>query len=173
MLVGLYWLVAAFGTKPTARRQSYASRARQLVLLILASAFLWWDRNLTMRFLPDAGWVVWIGFVLTVAGCAFAVWARAYLGSNWSGTVTVKKDHELICKGPYAIVRHPIYFGLLVGVAGTALAIGEVRAIFGFVLVVAGLYLKSRYEEQFMREQFNGEYVRYSQRVKRLIPFVL
>ena len=57
--------------------------------------------------------VYWLGLLMVVAGLAFAVWARVHLGRNWSGTVTVKENHELIRSGPYAIVRHPIYTGLL------------------------------------------------------------
>jgi len=62
------------------------------------------------------------------AGLLFSVWARRYLGRNWSRAVTIKKDHELITSGPYSLVRHPIYTGLLVGLFGCALAVGEWRA---------------------------------------------
>jgi protein-S-isoprenylcysteine O-methyltransferase Ste14 len=94
------------------------------------------------------------------------------LGSNWSGTVTVKQNHELIRSGPYAIVRHPIYSGFLLGLLGTALSVGEARGLIALALAFVGWFVKARVEEQFMVEQFNGDYVRYIRDVKRLIPFV-
>jgi protein-S-isoprenylcysteine O-methyltransferase Ste14 len=104
------------------------------------------------------------------------MWARVRLGSNWSAMVTVKQDHELILRGPYAVVRHPIYSGFLLALAGTAIAVGEIRAFIGLGVAFIGFFLKSAAEERFMREEFSefsDEYARYSQRVKRLIPFIL
>ena len=68
---------------------------------------------------------------MVAAGIAFAVWARHYLGRNWSGTVTVKQDHELIRSGPYRLVRHPIYTGLLLAILGTAVALRRVARLAG------------------------------------------
>jgi len=79
----------------------------------------------------------------------------------------------LMVRGPYAVVRHPIYSGLLLALAGTATAVGEIRAFIGLGLAFIAFFLKSAAEEQFMREEFSGEYARYSQRVRRLIPFIL
>ena len=81
---------------------------------------------------------------MVAAGLAFAVWARVYLGRNWSGTVTVKQDHELIRSGPYGFVRHPIYTGLLLAMLGTAIAIGEWRGLVAFALFTIGFLLKLR-----------------------------
>jgi protein-S-isoprenylcysteine O-methyltransferase len=87
--------------------------------------------------------------------------------------VTVKQNHELILRGPYTVVRHPMYSGFLFALAGTTIAVGEIRAFIGLGLAFIAFYLKSGTEEKFMREEFSGEYVRYSQRVRRLIPFIL
>ncbi len=87
--------------------------------------------------------------------------------------MTVKEKHELVQNGPYTIVRHPIYTGLLVAVFGTALVVGEVRALIALVIAFAGFFQKTRREEQFMVDQFDGDYVQYRRSVKRLIPFVL
>ncbi len=175
--VCLYWLVTSLQSKPVAKRESYLSRARHIAIMCLACWLLWenyaYPSVLNRRFVPDEPWIAWLGLFLTVAGCAFAIWARIYIGSNWSATVTVKENHQLILRGPYAVVRHPIYAGFLLAMAGTALVIGEVRAALGVAVALLAFLVKSSREEQFMREQFNGEYVRYSQRVRRLIPFVL
>jgi protein-S-isoprenylcysteine O-methyltransferase len=94
------------------------------------------------------------------------------LGGNGSATVTVKPDHRLIRQGPYTIVRHPIYTGFLLGLLGTALALGELRGIVGLALAFIGWRMKSRLEEAFMAAQFGAEYTEYQREVKALIPFV-
>ena len=106
------------------------------------------------------------------AGIAFAVWARQYLGRNWSGTVTVKQDHELIRTGPYRLVRHPIYTGLLLAILGTAVAFGEWRGLLAFALLTGSLLLKLRVEERFMSESFPEPYARYRAEVPALIPCI-
>jgi protein-S-isoprenylcysteine O-methyltransferase Ste14 len=176
MLVGLYWLIGAMRSKPVARREKRSSQMFHLAIMTLVFALLFSDRArvgfLSYRLLPEAEPIGWIGLGLTIAGCAFAVWARAWLGSNWSASVTRKRDHELVRGGPYAIVRHPIYSGLLLGILGTALAQGEVRGLLALGLAFVGWLLKSRIEERFLVEEFGGDYVTYRRRVKQLIPYV-
>ena len=87
--------------------------------------------------------------------------------------VTVKQNHELILRGPYGVVRHPMYSGFLFALAGTAIAVGEIRAFIGLGLAFITFFIKSAVEERFMREEFSDENARYSQRVRRLIPFIL
>ena len=111
--------------------------------------------------------------MLTVAGMLFSVWARLTLGRNWSGTVTIKQDHELIQRGPYRIVRHPIYTGMLLAMLGTAFIYGIARCFLGVPIVGLGFWLKVQIEEQFMVRQFGEQYVRYRQEVRALIPYIL
>ena len=96
--------------------------------------------------------------------------ARRWLGRNWSGTVTVKHDHELVTGGPYGIVRHPIYTGLLGGFIGSAIALGEWRGLVAVVLVLIAFMRKIRLEERWMQERFGDAYRRYRQRVPALVP---
>ena len=108
-----------------------------------------------------------------LAGAAFTVWARVTLGRNWSAEVTFKQDHELIESGPYALVRHPIYTGLIAMALGTAINYG--RAI-GFALLLAlcaGVWWKAREEEKIMTAHFADAYTEYRERVPAIIPFVL
>ena len=175
-LVAVYWVVGMALAKPTIKRESILSSATHIALGC-AAVLLVWDPAigrglLGYRLTSPAGWVAWLGLAVTIGGCAFAIWARTTLGSNWSSMVTVKQDHELILRGPYTVVRHPIYSGFLLALVGTAIAVGEVRAFIGLGLAFIGLLLKSAAEEKFMREEFSAEYARYSQRVRRLIPFV-
>ena len=170
-----YWLAAARDVKPTRRRESWASRFVTIALSIPAAVLLGAPGRrlhwLGTRFLPDTIIVSWLGLLIVIAGLAFAVWARVHLGRNWSGTVTVKEDHELICSGPYAIVRHPIYTGLLVAILGTAIVFGEWRGLLAVCFLTIAFVLKLRREERFMAESFPDTYPRYRAQVPALIPF--
>jgi protein-S-isoprenylcysteine O-methyltransferase len=175
--VGIVWLFAAMGQKRAARSEAAATRILHMALMIVAFGLLFSPRLsigvLAWRVVPDAPAVEWVGLALTLAGCGIAVWARLLLGGNWSASVTVKEDHRLIRRGPYTVVRHPIYSGFLLGLLGTALALGQLRGFVGLVLAFLGWRMKSRIEEAFMIEQFGAEYRQYEREVKALIPFVL
>jgi protein-S-isoprenylcysteine O-methyltransferase Ste14 len=168
-----YWVVSALGVKTTQRRESLGSRLSHVVPLLTGVALIMWPRVpwpwLSLP-LPGPRQAV-LGLVLLALGLAFTVWARVYLGRNWSGMVTLKEGHELIRSGPYAYVRHPIYTGLLVALLGSAVACGEVRALIGLAIVAGAFIRKLRIEERFMRQLFPGQYQRYCAQVPALIPF--
>ena len=103
-------------------------------------------------------------------GIAFAIWARFYIGQNWSSAVTIKVDHQLIRTGPYAWVRHPIYSGLILAMIGTAIARREPRGFVSVVLLWLGFLIKSRMEEKFMRKTFGPDYEDYSKSTGALVP---
>jgi len=173
----LYWWISSRHVKPTARRESFASKLTHIDPLLLA-AILFSVPHIPIsvlgeKFLPPSTWRFPAAAALTAAGLLIAAWARRYLGPNWSGTVTIKEDHELVTAGPYAIVRHPIYTGLILAFAGTALAIGEWRAVLAVVFGVIAFWLKLSLEERWMREQFGERYQAYSRRVPALIPLIL
>ncbi len=128
--------------------------------------------SLARRFVPSTAMVAYIGLALTIAGIAFAIWARFFLGTNWSATPSIKQGHELVRSGPYAIVRHPIYSGLLLGLLGTAIYAGDFRALAAFGIVLIGLKWKSLTEESLMQQQFGAQYMEYRRQVKGIIPFV-
>lgn len=172
----IVWAIGALTQKQVVRRESARSRLAHLFFAALIGVLLF-DKRLGLGFMerplvPKSAVFPYLGLALTVTGIAFAVWARVFLGGNWSGTVTVKKDHELVRSGPYALVRHPIYTGVLLALLGTAIVVGEGREFVAFGVAVLALCLKSRREEAFMMEQFGAEYAQYKQKVKRLIPFV-
>lgn len=172
-----YWFIAAFFVSRAVKRQSILGRAGSIALGAIPYFFLFRNEShhgwLARRFVPDQAWVVITGIALTYAGIAVAIWARVALGRNWSGTVTIKQDHQLIRTGPYSVVRHPIYSGLLLALLGTALAVGETRGL----VALAGAFLmgifKARTEERFMIEQFGSQYEDYRKRTKALVPFIL
>jgi protein-S-isoprenylcysteine O-methyltransferase Ste14 len=177
LLVGIYWLVAALWAKPVARREQLLTRIVHLAIMTMAFGLLFSRSTrvgvLGARFLPESAAIGWAGLGLTAAGCALAVWARACLGSNWSATATQKHNHELVRRGPYALVRHPIYAGFLLAMLGTALALGEMRGLVALALAFVGWFTKARTEERLLSEAFGGAYARYRREVKQLIPFIL
>jgi protein-S-isoprenylcysteine O-methyltransferase Ste14 len=173
----LVWWVWSRDVKPTRRRESAASRATHMVPLALAAVLLVSPRLpgslLAGRFLPAGPAMFWIGVALLGLGLAFSVWARAYLGRNWSGVVTLKEDHELVRSGPYRYVRHPIYSGLLLAFIGTAIVRGEWRGLLAVALALGALWRKLTLEERWLGEAFGEDYARYRAAVAALIPFLL
>jgi len=173
----VYWQIAASGAKANQRIESVASRVLRTAVLLAGIVLLCWPKFpvawLERRFLPMTAEMFWLGAAVTVAGLVFCVWARVTLGANWSRSVTIKQGHELITAGPYNLVRHPIYTGLLTGFAGTAIAIGQMRGVVAFALIFASLWYKLSLEEKWMRVQFGDVYVNYSRHTKALIPWVL
>lgn len=172
-----YWIVSAAGAKETVRQESAGSRASHIVPLILGGIVLGspWilGRQLERHIYPLTWAWVWSGFALVVIGLGFSIIARIWLGKNWSGMVTLKKDHELIRTGPYAWVRHPIYTGILLAIIGSVLTIDRWRALIGLAVIVAALIRKLMVEERFMTQQFGDAYARYRAEVPALIPFIV
>ena len=169
------WLVAWFKTKRTQERVNLESRLRYSIPVFLGCYFLFDDRFsgwLQERVLPKNIWIESLAIFITAAGIGFAIWARFYLGDNWSSAVSIKVDHELIRTSPYAWVRHPIYTGILLGMIGTALARREPRGLVAVIFLWIGFWIKSRMEEVFMRKTFGEQYQEYSRTTGALIPRV-
>jgi len=147
------------------------------VLLVAAVLLFYrWPRVavLNQRILPGTAAIGLAGLALTVAGVLFAITARVYLGTNWSGRPSIKEGHELILKGPYRLVRHPIYTGLLLAATGTAVAFGLVRCLLALPVVLLGLWWKIRAEEQMLTETMSKQYSDYRRLVRSaIIPFIL
>jgi protein-S-isoprenylcysteine O-methyltransferase Ste14 len=177
ILFAVIWLLAAFATKQSVYRESRLQRMRYVVPLLLGGFLLAKGHRLSdplnHRVIPHVEALAWTGVVLCIAGFAFCIWARFTLGRNWSGVVTLKRGHELISDGPYALVRHPIYTGLLTMFVATVIVLGHVAGIIAMPFVFVSLWIKLRYEEKLMLKQFPNEYAAYQQRVKRIIPFIL
>lgn len=171
-----WWLAAAWAS----RAESKAGIAAQLPYRLITMAgfilLFGFDTNHyhgPLRFwtLPtSAGWaMVW----LCLIGFAFAWWARIHLGRLWSAFVTRKVDHRIIDSGPYGIVRHPIYTGIILAALAMAIVKGTAYGLAGAVLVALGFWVKARLEEGFLREQLGAEtYNSYCHRVPMLVPFV-
>jgi len=171
----VYWFIAGRNVKATRRHESLASRAGHIVPVIVGAMFLWLPRFpgdfLDGRILSELNANLnLVGAGIVAAGLAFSAWARVHLGRNWSGTVTLKQDHELVRDGPYRYVRHPIYTGLLLAFIGCAVARNEWRGVLAIAIIYAGFWRKLKLEERWMTEQFGDEYRRYIAEVPALVP---
>jgi protein-S-isoprenylcysteine O-methyltransferase Ste14 len=189
VLWGVLWAVLALRAKPTLRREAIGSRlafslpvAVSMLLLLVArrtpmgtalqAAGPPWSW-LFLRFIRFYPGIVWVGAPLMLLGTALGFWARFRLAGNWSASVVLKQDHELVLDGPYRLVRHPNYTGALLAVAGTACAIGQWRGLLALALTFGAVWYRTRMEERLMVATFGDAYRRYQARVRRLIPFIV
>lgn len=170
------WVVNASRTKMTAERQSAAAMLAHRLPL----GFGWWllivpnwGPHMNRQILPHTAFLNMLSVILCVCGLVFTIWARKTLAGNWSSDVTFKHDHELIRRGPYRLVRHPIYTGLLVMFLGTAIFIGQVRGVFSLLVIALGFWIKLSQEERLMLQHFPDAYPNYRREVKALVPFVI
>jgi protein-S-isoprenylcysteine O-methyltransferase Ste14 len=169
------WLVLAFRTKRTVARPQRLGRF--VVVFVIDAVALTVGRVAGVNWYRRA-WIVHstmsvTATTLVVLGLAFTVWARLTIGTNWSGTVALKENHELIVKGPYRLVRHPIYSGLLAMGVGTVLIYAEPIGLLWFFAAAAVFVMRIPAEEKLMTETFPDQYPEYRRRVKAIIPFVL
>ena len=172
-----YWIAAARHTLTNQRAESLLTGASYRVLLVLGVLLLAFPQHrLTMANLflwPQSVVTMAIGLCLVVSGLSIAVWARRHLGKYWSGRITLKVDHHVIQSGPYALVRHPIYSGILLALLGTAISIGTVQSFIAVALMFTSFVLKLTLEERWLCAYLGAEYAEYRHRVKALIPGVV
>jgi protein-S-isoprenylcysteine O-methyltransferase Ste14 len=168
------WAVGAIWVKPVKVSEPAEGRRWQTILLTAGFLLLfspWLAAGvLGERFVAQRHWVETMGIGLTSAGSGLAIWARAILGENWSARVTRKVGHELIRRGPYAYVRHPIYSGLALAVIGTAMVVGEWRGLIAIPLIIIAESMKARREEQYMVAEFGEGYEQYRRETGFLVP---
>jgi protein-S-isoprenylcysteine O-methyltransferase Ste14 len=169
-----YWALSALRLKRIKVSEDPGGRLLHIGMMVLVFMLLYSPRlNLGLlgwRFVPDNALVENSGIFLTFAGAAVAIWARYSLGQYWSGRVSLKVDHQLIRVGPYAHVRHPIYSGLLLAMAGTALVVGEWRAVLGVLLGLAEFSRKAAKEEALLATEFGDQYQEYREQAGFLTP---
>ncbi|HUY07271.1 MAG TPA: isoprenylcysteine carboxylmethyltransferase family protein [Acidimicrobiales bacterium] len=165
----LYWLAAAFSIKRGRVPWSRDLRIRAMIvvaviLLVRLGAFR--DHGLNTD-----PWRAGLGLVLLALGLGFAIWARVHIGRNWGTPMTQKDEPELVTSGPYHLVRHPIYSGILVAGIGTAVALSWWWLI---AIALAGTYFiySATVEERYMTKQFPEAYALYKLSTKMLVPFI-
>lgn len=173
---GASWLLAAGWSSAVDKRLGMRREIGYRILMILGAI---------VEGIPAHGyegplrlWLVtrseaWACVLVIAVGFCFAWWARFHLGELWSGQITAKQNHRIVASGPYGIVRHPIYTGILAAVVATAAAKGTVMGVAGLLVISAGVWLKARLEETWLSGQLEaGAYEQYRRQVPMLIPFL-
>ena len=175
----LYWIVSARGAKSPIRTESLARRLVFYWLPLAAAVYLlgpgrWLGHGvLRDHFLPHSILVESIGLSIVVVGTSVACYARYVLGANWSSVVELKSDHELIQRGPYRVIRHPIYSGLLLMFFGTAVMIGDWRGFLAVAIVFVSFWRKLLVEERWLGQHFGSKFFDYARHTKALFPGIL
>jgi len=173
-LWALSWVAASGWTNRTEKAPELTSQAGYRIVLIIGALVLGVPAHGYAGALRvwHVNWVeAWVCVGLIAAGFAFCWWARIHLGRFWSGQVTRKSDHRVIDTGPYAIVRHPIYTGVLCAVYATAAAKGTVFGICGAIIFTVGFWMKARLEEKWLSQELGQDYDAYRLRIPMLLPF--
>jgi protein-S-isoprenylcysteine O-methyltransferase Ste14 len=171
---GTYWIIAARFVQRAKESEGIALRLQHLIPTAVGFILIF---NIFQR--------VWIcgpifqgpifaivGLMITACGLAFATWARIHLGKYWSGIITLKEGHRLIRSGPYAIARHPIYTGFLLGALGSAITAGTGDAAIGLLVLFVAYFVKIKREETVLLKEFGKEYARFKAEVATLVPLV-
>jgi len=165
----IYWLAAAFtmkkGRVPWSRELGIRAGIAIIVLLLIRSG-VFRSNGLTTN-----PWRAGLGLILFALGLGFAIWARLHIGRNWGPPMTQRDSPELVTSGPYRLVRHPIYSGILVAGVGTAVALDWWWLI---AVALAGSYFiySATAEEHYLTEEFPDTYPAYRGSTKMLVPFV-
>ena len=179
IIVILIWISGAIGAKSASQKESFTKRFVLYVLPILIALYLlgpgeWFGHTwLRENFVAHSNLVGIIALVICIIGVIIAVWARFTLGRNWSLSVQLKKDHQLVTNGPYSQIRHPIYTGILLMLVGNVLIVGDYRGFLALAIVFVSFWYKLKKEERWMLENFGEAYRTYYSRTSALFPKIL
>jgi protein-S-isoprenylcysteine O-methyltransferase Ste14 len=171
------WGVAAFWANRTEKAGGLAAEAAFRILLWSGGILLFAPFRDLHFFAQVQLWhlgpaIKWVFVALTASGLLFVWWARIHLGRLWSAWLTKKAGHHVIDTGPYRLVRHPIYSGLILSAFATAIEKGTSFALLGAVILAVAFYTKARREERFLRiELGEGAYDAYARKTAMLLPF--
>jgi protein-S-isoprenylcysteine O-methyltransferase Ste14 len=172
----IYWGFSGFKAKRVIERQKFAHSLPYKILTIIGFLLVVWRKAPgvpPILFTTPGPVVDYVSVGLCLLGLAETIWARRTLAGNWSADVTFKEEHKFVDRGPYRVVRHPIYSGVLLMALGTALSSGRFVAVLGLILLFAGCWMKSRQEELLLMKYFPEEYAGYKRRVKAFVPLLL
>jgi protein-S-isoprenylcysteine O-methyltransferase Ste14 len=141
-------------------------------ILFIGLALIPFSSKRSWLIFPDSTWLSWAGVVFCGIGYCLVFWSGLALGRQYSAEVTLQKDHQLITKGPYQLIRHPRYLGLLLTSFGFSLIF---HSWLGFLIsAIAKTLILSRIhdEEYLLHEHFGKEWEVYYQKSWRLIPLI-
>jgi protein-S-isoprenylcysteine O-methyltransferase Ste14 len=175
-----YWVISSIKVKKDASRHGSVWVSVGIRLLIAVAIVMLVRLPLVRRVIQEDIYRFFsihpgmkaVGAVFCAAGVAIAIWARASLGANWSGRPATKDNHELVTSGPYRLVRHPIYSGMLLAMLGTSLISG-IPGLLAFIGFGAIAIYRIGVEERLMIQLFADEYLEYKKHTKALVPYII
>ncbi len=179
LLLFVYWLVTAAGSKKSVHKEPFYKRFVLYWLPLIVAAYLlgpgdWFGHTLIREnFVSHTDTVGLTGLFFCAVGVIIACRARYLLGKNWSLSVQKKDEHELITTGIYSLVRHPIYTGLVLMFFGNSLIVGDWRGLIAVAIVLLSFLFKLKKEEKWLTEVFGDRYITYKAHTKMLIPWLL
>jgi len=171
--LALYWNISARSVKRAVEEQGFVDRLARIpvwlgfILFILAGVYPVGMVVMRRTLFSDS-----VAVAICALGLFLAVWSRKTLGAEWSRDVELKQGHKLVERGPYSLVRHPIYTAHLLLGLGTAIGSGRLVAFAGLVSFVVGFWIKLNQEERLLLRALPDGYSAYKARVKALIPYV-
>src|ERR1700688_478426 len=163
------WVVASFWSGRTQKQvMTWDERTYRIPIFAGAILFTPWIAQLLgekpLWQFGDFG--IYVAAALTLAGISFTWWARIHLGRFWSNAIARKEDHRVVESGPYGLVRHPIYTGLILAILATGAAVATASSLLGALLISFGQWQKARMEERFLMAELGPEaYESYRRRV--------
>lgn len=173
LVMAIVWIVTAFSTKQVAKKSGGWILRFIFYATIILVIYLQKNVNfLAISLWPKTEMGYFIADSVTFFGLLVMLWARLYLGKNWSGNIVIKEKHELVTGGPYALIRHPIYSGLILMVLGVVLYFNTLVLSVFFVIFFWGAYYKAKKEEKILMEYFSNDYLEYKKHTKYLVPFI-
>ena len=168
-----FWIVSAIRVKAVKQRESPLALLYRVLAEIVGFSTLFWSDNLPWlapRIIPHTAVSDSIGILGALGGLAVAIWARVTLAGNWSASITLKEDHELIQSGPYCWVRHPIYTGILLLIVAEIAVVGRRGSLLGGAILLLAFWRKWRTEERLMESHFGSSYLTYRKQTGAVIP---
>ncbi len=174
----LYWSISARKTdkeKPKNKQVTFKSYFERIIQTIAGLFLLIQLFGLRILPTPDNIFIQIIGLTLLVLGIVIAVSARISLGTNWTQSYDyqIKKNHELVSKGIYQCIRHPIYLSVILAYTG-GLIISQTYLFIVFLIILSiWAYSHGKREEKILLKQFGGNYHDYMKKTKMLIPFII
>jgi|HubBroStandDraft_5_1064220.scaffolds.fasta_scaffold240381_2 protein-S-isoprenylcysteine O-methyltransferase Ste14 len=176
------WILAAAWNRRVVARPAFGARALDIIPTAIGALLLAYAARVRQMFSdaelgPRLLWqlsapMAWALTLAVAAGFAFTWWARLTLGDLWSSSVTRKEGHVVVEAGPYGLVRHPIYTGLILSALALAIQLGLLAGLLGAALMALGFSIKARLEERFLSAELGEDaYADYRRRTPMLVPF--
>ena len=179
--LGLIYLVSEILLTLTRRSRSKTGTKQDrstlgiiwLVIAVGITAGVFVAQNFRVTALPHGAMFASAGVVLFAAGLLLRWWAIITLGRFFTVDVTIEQDHELVERGPFRVVRHPSYTGVLLAFVGLGLSLRNWAALLVILLPIGAAFIRRmNVEEDALSRALGPHYADYMKRTKRLVPFV-